>query len=430
MDNITVFVISLVLALALGFFTKVNTGYYALVLAFFNGVFIYGLAIKKVAAMWPIYMFLMLLIVTLFYGFAISNGTLLKVSEKLIYMSRNYPAVLPIVLFLICAIFAGTGAGAPAVFAFLSPLVMAVCIRSDISRLLAVVLILTGACIGSQLPFSMGGIVVHQIAEGVGYVEDAASITMNVWVNTAVTMTLFFIGAYILLKGYKTSKVQIDKPEPFDDAQKKTLCIIGGVMFFIIIPALLKTIFPNIIFIAQIAKFCDVVSVCAVGIVLCLLFKVGNEKEAIRKIPMPIIIMICSMGTLIQVAVSGGLVDSLSEWMSINLNSNFAPYLLILISALLSFFSSTLGVVIPTLALLVPAVVTLSGISPALLFALISVPGMYTGTSPFSTCGAMALAGLEDEKESDKLFKQLLILPIVSAVFMVICYAVGIIRFW
>ena len=122
MDNITVFVISLVLALALGFFTKVNTGYYALVLAFFNGVFIYGLAIKKVAAMWPIYMFLMLLIVTLFYGFAISNGTLLKVSEKLIYMSRNYPAVLPIVLFLICAIFAGTGAGAPAVFAFLSPL--------------------------------------------------------------------------------------------------------------------------------------------------------------------------------------------------------------------------------------------------------------------------------------------------------------------
>ena len=73
---------------------------------------------------WPIYMFLMLFIVTLFYGFALSNGTLIKTAEKIIYKSRNYPAALPFVLFFICMLFAGTGAGAPAAFAFLSPLVM------------------------------------------------------------------------------------------------------------------------------------------------------------------------------------------------------------------------------------------------------------------------------------------------------------------
>ena len=44
---------------------------------------------------------------------------------------------------------------------------------------------------------------------------------------------------------------------------------------------------------------------------------------------------------------------------------------------------------------------------------LVSLPGLYTGCSPFSTCGAMALAGLDDDKERDKLFKKLLILPII-----------------
>ena len=97
MSAATLFLISLVLSLVLGFSTKVNTGYYAMAFAFLNGVFIYDMAVKKIATTWPIYMFLMLFIVTLFYGFAISNGTLIKTAEKIIYKSRNYPAgVLPV----------------------------------------------------------------------------------------------------------------------------------------------------------------------------------------------------------------------------------------------------------------------------------------------------------------------------------------------
>lgn len=227
MSAATLFLVSLVLSLALGFTTKVNTGYFAMGFAFLNGVFIYDMAVKKVAATWPIYLFLMLFIITLFYGFAISNGTLIKVAEKIIYKSRNYPAALPVVLFFICMFFAGTGAGAPAVFAFLSPLVMIVCIRSQISRVLATILIFTGATIGSQLPFSVGGIVVQQVAENMGYAGQGFAISMNVWINCMVSMTIFFAIAYILLKGYKTPVVQIEEPAPFTDVQKKNLWIIA-----------------------------------------------------------------------------------------------------------------------------------------------------------------------------------------------------------
>lgn len=181
---------------------------------------------------------------------------------------------------------------------------------------------------------------------------------------------------------------------------------------------------------AQLAKFCDVTVVSALGIILCLLFKVGKEVDAIHKVPFSIIIMICSMGMLINIAINGGLVDSLSAWITANVNSTFAPYMLTLTASIMSFFAATLGVVIPTLSLLVPSLVSATGLSPMLLFTLVSIPGLYTGCAPFSTCGAMALAGLDDDKERDKLFKKLLVLPIICAVYMWICLALGIFRVW
>lgn len=430
MSVAALFIISLALSLILGFTTKVNTGWYAMAFAFINGVFIHNFSVKEVAAMWPIYLFLMLFIITLFYGFAISNGTLVKVSEMLIYKSRNHPAFLPIVLFLICMFFAGTGAGAPAVFAFLSPVVMSVAIRSQISRVLAVILILTGATIGSQLPFSVGGIVVKQVAENIGYAGQGSAIALNTWISCFVSMTLFFFIAYIILKGYKTPKVEMQKPEPFTNVQKKNLCIITLVMIAIIVPALLKTIFPNISAFVHLANFCDATVCCAIGIILCSLFKVGKENDAIQKIPFGIIIMISSMGMLIQIAIDGGLVDMLSGWVAENVNSTLAPYMLTLSSSIMSFFCATLGVVIPTLSLLVPSLAAATGLSPILLFTMVCVPGLYTGCSPFSTAGGMALAGLDDDMERDKLFKKLLVLPFICAVYIWICVALGIFRVW
>ena len=60
MNAATLFLISLILSLVLGFTTKVNTGYYAMAFAFLNGVFIYDMAVKKIAATWPIYCYAVL----------------------------------------------------------------------------------------------------------------------------------------------------------------------------------------------------------------------------------------------------------------------------------------------------------------------------------------------------------------------------------
>ncbi len=424
------FLISLVLALVLGFLFKVNIGYFALTFAFANGMFIYDLPIKKIAGLWPIYLFLMLFIVTAFYGFAISNGTLVKLAEKIIYSSRNRPTQLPIVLFFICMMFAGTGAGAPATFAFLSPLVMTICIKSQISRVLATVLICCGATIGSQFPFSVGGIIIQQVAENTGFRNEGMAMCMNVLMNCLITMSIFFIITYFVTGGHKTKKVEIDKPEPFTEIQKKTLWIVGLVFLCTVIPAMLKVFMPDSAVIKKIASFCDITVTCTVGIILCSIFKAAKEKDAIDKVPFSIIIMICAMGTLIGTAVSGGLVNSLSSWIQTNIISSAAPYFLLAAACTMSFFVATLGVVIPTLALLIVPLAASTGIEPIILFSLISVRGFYTGSSPFSTCGAMALAGLEDQHEADVLFKKLLLLPVVSLIWLEFCLYTGILGNW
>ena len=96
----------------------------------------------------------------------------------------------------------------------------------------------------------------------------------------------------------------------------------------------------------------------------------------------------------------------------------------------MSFFSASLGVVIPTLSLLVPSLATATGLAPMLLFAMVSVPCLYTGCSPFSTAGGMALAGLDDDAERDKLFKKLLVLPFICAIYIWTCVALGVFRVW
>lgn len=424
------FLISLLLALVLGFLFKVNVGYFALTFAFVNGVFVYDLAIKKIAGMWPIYLFLMLFIVTAFYGFAIANGTLVKLAEKIIYGSRNRPSWLPIVLFVICIMFAGTGAGAPATFAFLSPLVMTICVKSKISRLLATVLICCGATIGSQFPFSLGGIIVQQVAENTGFHEQGMTMSMNVLMNCFITMSIFFIATYFVTGGHKTQKVEIEKPEPFTEIQKKTLWIVGAVFFCTVVPATFKVFMPDSVMVKKVASFCDITVICTIGIILCSVCKVAKEKDAIDKVPFTIIIMICAMGTLIGTAVSGGLVYNLSSWVQANVTSSAAPYFLLAAAGTMSFFVATLGVVIPTLALLITPLAASTGVDPIILFSLISVGGFYTGSSPFSTCGAMALAGLDDQHEADVLFKKLLLLPVVSLIWLEFCLYTGILGNW
>jgi len=391
-------------------------------------VFFYGFTVKQVVALWPVSLFMMLLMVMLFYGFAIANGTVESLAGHIAYATRKVPFLLPVVLWLFCMAIAAAGAGPYAVFAFLSPIVMTIAMKSGIERLLAAVVVISGGSIGGQCPISVGGIVIKNYAAIAGYEGIASSIALDVFKNALIGQGLIFLAMYIIYKGYKLNIVDIEKPKPLNRDQKTNLGIIAFVLILTVLPASLALIFPGLSLFVMMKGACDVTFTSAIGIVLCLLFKVGQEKEALSRVPWPTILLICGVGVLIQTAVSIGVIDSLSYWIEGNITGSGAIYLLIVTSAVMSFFSSTLGVVVPTLSTLVPVFQSITGMAPGFLFSILTVPALLTGYSPFSSSGAITMTGAPNEEERSRLFKYMLVAPFVLFVYFILLVYIGIIQ--
>jgi di/tricarboxylate transporter len=158
-----------------------------------------------------------------------------------------------------------------------------------------------------------------------------------------------------------------------------------------------------------------------------LLFKAGNERDAMKNIPWDIIMMICGLGMLIELAIKLGTMDILSGWintLNADKDSHFIVYVVGIISSIMALFSSTMGAVMPTIYPIIPKV---NSTHTELLFSVVTVFATFTGYSPFSTGGALVLAGVSEDKERKKLFVQLMLLPITTIILAIILVTCGVI---
>lgn len=425
--TLTLFIVALVFAVAVGFFTKVNSGYVAIVLAVVLGVYACDFTFGQVLSLWPLSLFMMLLMVMMFYGFAIANGTLAVLSETVTYAMRKVPFLLPVALWLFCLAVSACGVGPFGVFAILGPTIMAIGMRAGIPRLLAAVTVISGGSIGAMSPISTGGIVVSNYAKLAGLEAMAEPIVLHTWFNLFVAQGLIFVLTYIAMKGWKRRDGSVEKPAPLNGKQKTTLWIILLVLVLTFVPKMLGSLTGVELFV-RLGGVCDVTATSTLGVILCSLLGVASEKEAVRTMPMPIIMLVSGMCLLINTAVEYGLVEQLSAWISAFDGGAFILFALIGIAAIMSFFSSTLGVVVPTLSTLIPAIGGLTGADLGLLFSLIVVAGMLAGYSPFSSSGGITMSGVQDEGERRKLYVQLLCAAPVLVVGFMGLVAVGVIR--
>ena len=67
---------AIILAIALGYKTRINIGLFAIAFAYLIGCFAMGMSPKEVINLWPLKIFFIIFSASLFYSFAIINGTL------------------------------------------------------------------------------------------------------------------------------------------------------------------------------------------------------------------------------------------------------------------------------------------------------------------------------------------------------------------
>ena len=102
-------VLAIIVSIFLGYKTKINTGFFAIGFAYLIGCFALNLGASKVIAMWPIKIFFVIFSVSLFYNFPMTNGTLEKLSQHMLYKTRKIPHLLPFAIFFCATLIAALG---------------------------------------------------------------------------------------------------------------------------------------------------------------------------------------------------------------------------------------------------------------------------------------------------------------------------------
>ena len=129
---------AIVVSIVLGYKTKINIGFFAIVFSYLIGCFVMGLKTSEVIELWPIKIFFIIFSVTLFYNFALANGALEKLCNQLLYRCRKFPSLLPLAIFFVATIISGLGAGYYTVLAFMSPMTLLLCEKTKMNVVIAV----------------------------------------------------------------------------------------------------------------------------------------------------------------------------------------------------------------------------------------------------------------------------------------------------
>jgi di/tricarboxylate transporter len=394
---------AIILAIALGYRTKINTGFFGIVFAYIIGTFYLGIKPGDIIKMWPISIFFVILAISLFYNFAMTNGTLEKLAQHMLYRTRKVPKLLPFAIFIAATILAALGAGFFAVMAFFTPITMLLCRKTGLSPLIGALAVNYGALCGNNFMISPGGVVFIGLMNQAGYEAVTYGFEFQIFLASFI-VPIVVLSLLILFNSRKKGSadiVEISLPEAFNAVQKKTLALVVSMIVVVLIFPILHIIFPQVALIKTLDKSIDVGLVAVVFAVLALLMDLGDEKEVVKKVPWGTLIMICGVGMLISVAIKAGTVKLIAGFVSDTIPAPVVPIVMAAIGGFMSFFSSTMGVVTPALFPLVPNLAEASGIDAAVLFSAIVIGAQATAISPFSSGGSLVLSTVSEEERVD-----------------------------
>lgn len=418
-------VAAIAVSVIIGYKTGFNTGIFAIISAYVIGCFFMGMKTKEVIGGWPVSTMFVILSVSLFYNFALVNGTLEKTARYLLYSCRRFPGLLPFALYLASAGIAALGSGFFTVLAFMAPIALLICREAGMDKLSGAVAVNCGALSGANFMTSGSGIIFRGLMDDGGFQELSFRYTAVIF-SSSVVFSLVLIAGFCLFNRRSTAAsfagtagaagaagaAAFQKPEPFTSQQKINLGLIVAMIVFVLAFPVLHLLFPDSEQITFLNSRMDVGLTAVFFSAIALFLRLAPQKEVIARVPWNTILMICGVGMLIHVAIEAGTIDLLASWAGSSLPVWLIPIAFSLVGAVMSFFSSTLGVVCPALYPLVPSLAAATGLSPLILFTAIVIGAQSSAISPFSSGGSLILGSCSSEDERSALFPRLLFLAV------------------
>lgn len=424
---IIVCMIGIIIAIALGYKFNVNMGVTGMVFAWIVGCLMMGMKVKEVVALWPNAVVFQLLSITLFFGFACCNGTMQAVADHLLYAVRNQSWMIGIAIYFIAIVLGAIGCPPPAANAIMAVIGFSIGLPAGLHPVIIAWGVCHGAAIGACMPWAASGAVVNSTIAANGFEAEAAGMTWEFFFAYFLISTVILMALYIVFKGHKLQTVNVQKPQPFNDIQRKNLIIIAIVVGLVVIPSMLSKFVKNPT-LGFLASRLDIQMLSFVGFVVCVLMKLADQRAVIKSVPWNTIILVGGIGTLMNVATQAGVVDVISGWLNNSVPESMMVAFMTLLGGFLSFFSGGINTVFPMLAPIVGTTVAGTAIKPVTMFIGILLGACYTALSPFSTGGAIFMSNCQDEKVRGKLISWQLGLAALGMGFSAVLAAVGILR--
>jgi Na+/H+ antiporter NhaD/arsenite permease-like protein len=400
---------ALVIAILVSCFTELNVGILSLAFAWIVGVYFGGMTLNQVIAGFPVALFLTLAGVTLLFSQAQLNGTLDRIAHRAVRVCRGNAGLIPVMFFLLAAALASMGPGNVSTAALLAPMAMAVAGRAAIPAFLMIIMVGNGAQAAALSPFAPTGVIVNGLMDKIGLPGHEWH---TYWTNLAAHALVAF-GGYFLFGGLKlfqrSQVVTIEqKPEEIELETRHwiTMVVIGtllvGVLFFEV----------------------NVGMGALAGAVILAILGAADHKEAVRRMPWSVIVMMSGVTVLIALLEKTGGLDLFTALLARLATPATITGVIAFVTGVISVYSSTSGVVLPAFLPTVPGLIMrLGGGDPVSIATSMNVGAHLVDLSPLSTTGALCLAGVSPTENVRSVFNKLLAWGLsMTVVGAIICY--------
>ena len=379
--------ILLLAAIVIGFWRKANVGILCIGFSMILAV-IYKINVKDVIAGFSSSLFIQMVGITYLFAIINGNGTLELLARKIVALVGKKKHLIPFVMYLLGFAICAVGPGAIPSLAIVPVIAIPVAVSAGVNPIMTAVIGDLGVMSGRMSPLTPEAAVVRELMEEQGLKGN----TLPIMAGMVVTALVVVVLVYVYYKGWKVEKAahqqETVKLQKFNGRQWCSLAglivLAVGALFFSWNVGLTGFLIGTILIV--------------IG---------GNdEKKAIAAIPWNVILMVLGVGILMNIiSISGGINIMVSGLEQI-MGPRTAAMIMAIASGIMSFFSSGLGVVFPTLIPTASGLAGGLGVSAVQLVTVIVIGGTVSGFTPISTTGALIMAGVAQQENAEERFPQ------------------------
>lgn len=244
-----------------------------------------------------------------------------------------------------------------------------------------------GVMSGRMSPLTPEAAVVRELMEAQGMEGD----TVPIMICLTVTALIVMVIVYIYYRGWKVEERPEEEQEHLPQFRSGQLLSLLGLVIMAV----------GVLFFSWNVGLTGFL----IGSIL-IVIRCGDEGQALKGIPWGVILMVLGVGILMNVISLSGGIDIMVAGLETVMGPRTASMIMAVAAGVMSFFSSGLGVVFPTLIPTASGLASGVGVSAMELVTVIVIGGTVAGFTPISTTGALIMAGVAQQENAEEKFPQ------------------------